>query len=103
MNAIQDRRQAESRWVSIAADINDNNRVSGRREFTDRRGAYLDVTQDSEHFLFMMCNWLGDNTKGAWHIGPNESEPKGSPVSCRVRFDDPYDLEAFSVWLEIWG
>jgi hypothetical protein len=103
MNAVQDRRQTEGRRTSVAAIINDDKRINGRRENPDRRGAYLNITLDGEQFIFMMCTWLDTNARGAWHIGPNENEPNNSAARFRIRFDDDYDLEAFKIWLETWG
>ena len=103
MDSSQDRRQVESRRVSVSAEINEDKRASdGRRSGVDRRGAFLNVTHDSEDFLFLMCTWLNTMIKGTWYIGPNESEPDASPVSFRVRFDEEADLAAFNEWLEIW-
>ena len=103
MLATQDRRQTESRRVSVAADIKEDKRSDGRRSDNDRRGKYLNIDHDSENFLFGMCEWLNASTKGAWQIGPNESEPEGSPVSCRVRFDDEADLAAVLAWMDTWS
>jgi hypothetical protein len=102
MLATQDRRQTESRRVSVSADIKEDQRSDGRRSDADRRGNYLNIDHDSENFLFEMCEWLNSSTKGAWLIGPNESEPAGSPVSCRVRFDEEADLTAFITWMNDW-
>ncbi|MBT7770679.1 MAG: hypothetical protein HN705_11845 [Rhodospirillales bacterium] len=102
MLATQDRRQTESRRVSVSADIKEDQRSDGRRSDSDRRGNYINIDHDSEIFLFEMCEWLNASTKDAWQIGPNESEPSGSPVSCRVRFDNETDLTAFIAWMDGW-
>jgi hypothetical protein len=96
MGMNEDRRQSESRRVSVSAEIENDQRSDGRRKSDDRRGKFVNVDKDSENSLFEMCKWLKASYKGAWQIGTNESEPNGSAVSCRIRFEDETDLMAFN-------
>jgi hypothetical protein len=102
MSPNQDRRQVESRRVSLSTEVTKDQRSDGRRKSDDRRGKHVNIDKDSENFLFEMCKWFNSSCKGAWQIGPNESEPGNSPVSCRVRFEDEADQTAFNSWVDGW-
>jgi len=103
MSLNQDRRQVESRRVFLSTKVANDQRSDGRRKSDDRRGKHVNIDKDGGNFLFEMCKWLNSSCKGTWKIGPNESEPGDSPVSCRVRFKDEADLNAFNAWADNWG
>lgn len=96
------RRNNNERRVSISATTVENREGDERRTSEDRRGHYQNLFSTDDNFLYEVFAWLIDCTGGEWSSGPNDNEPDGSPVTCRVRFDDPADLEKFVQWLAEW-
>ncbi len=102
VHARSDRRNKEDRRVSVSASVLDHRQGGDRRGSEDRRGHYHNLFNPDDNFLYEVFVWLVDNTKGKWSSGANVNEPDDSPVTCRVRFDEEADLEAFVAWLSEW-
>ncbi|MCP4710376.1 MAG: hypothetical protein GY869_17270, partial [Planctomycetes bacterium] len=96
------RRRKEDRRVSISASVEDRRLLGDRRSLADRRGHYFNLFDPRDDFLYEVFIWLIDSTEGEWASGANENEPKDSPVTCRIRFDEESDLRAFITWLDEW-
>lgn len=101
-HARPDRRHDEDRRVSISASVVEHRKGRDRRHSDDRRGHYQNLFSPDNNFLYEVFVWLIDCTEGEWSSGANDHEPEGSAVTCRVRFDEESDLEAFVAWLSGW-
>lgn len=99
VNSHSERRQKESRRVSISASTNDSRNGADRRQAEDRRGYFENLANPDAHFLSEIMTWLVDNTRGEWRAGANGHEPDDSLISCRIRFEEEADLDAFIAWL----
>jgi hypothetical protein len=101
-------RRQESRRVSIEASSDVDNRKKSdrrgddRRGGPDRRGFFQNLYNPDDNFLYDVFMWLIDNIEGEWTAGPNENEIPDSKVTCRIRFDNKKDLDAFIIWLRKW-
>ena len=103
-------RRQESRRVSLAASVDDDNRTGDRRDkgddrrgsAPDRRGHFQNLFSPNDNFLYEAFMWLIDNSEGEWTAGPNENDTEDDRVTCRIRFDQKSDLEAFINWLKEW-
>jgi len=97
-----ERRRNDDRRVSISASVSDRRSTNDRRSQEDRRGHYFNLFNPRDEFLYEVFIWLIDCTQGEWFSGANENEPDDSPVTCRIRFEEEDDLNAFIAWLTEW-
>ena len=51
------------------------------------------------NFLYDVFMWLIDNVSGEWSTGPFEDDPGDQFVTCRVKFKEQKDLDAFVTWM----
>ena len=100
--ARPERRHVEDRRISIRATSVERRQGGDRRRDSDRRGHYHNIFNPDDNFLYEVFMWLVDHTEGEWSTGEAENEPDGSPVTCRIRFEDGKDLEAFVAWAKEW-
>ncbi len=70
--------------------------------------AISDITQNDKfknfysangNFLYDVFMWLVDNVSGEWSSGSFEDDPGDQFVTCRVKFEEKKDLEAFVTWM----
>ena len=102
VKAPSDRRSKKDRRVTVSAWVRDRRERTDRRQPGDRRGHYYNQVNPDDNFLYEVFVWLIDSTKGEWSCGANEHEPEDSPVTCRIRFDNETDLNAFIAWVSEW-
>ncbi|MBT3906444.1 MAG: hypothetical protein HOB79_18760 [Rhodospirillaceae bacterium] len=103
-------RRQGSRRLSVAASVDEDNRKGDRRDrggdrredAPDRRGHFQNLFSPNDNFLYEVFMWLIDNSEGEWTAGPNENDTEDDRVTCRIRFDQKSDLEAFINWLKEW-
>ena len=87
-------RRAVGEAVTVDQRKNDDRRLA-----EDRRGFYVNLVSDDEVFFDAVIAWLMENGDEKWTIGPNDNEPQGSEVTCRVRFESIEMLAEFETWL----
>jgi|GEM_PF-1208636 len=95
-------RRTGNRRVSISASVENRRDKGDRRSPEDRRGNFFNLYNPRDDFLYEAFAWLIDTAQGEWTSGPNENEPDESLVTCRIRFEEKSDLEAFIEWLNKW-
>jgi hypothetical protein len=97
----KDNRRGDGTRRAVKESVNDDQRKNDdRRLDDDRRGFYVNLLSDDEGFFDAVIAWLMDNGDEKWTIGPNDNEPEGSVVTCRVRFESAEMLRGFETWLD---
>jgi hypothetical protein len=97
----KDNRRGDGTRRAVEESVSDDKRKNDdRRLYDDRRGFYLNLLSDGEGFFDAVIAWLMDHGDEKWTIGPNDNEPEGSEVTCRVRFESAEMLAEFEAWLD---
>jgi hypothetical protein len=76
----------------------------------NQNDTFKNLYSGTDNFLYDVFMWLIDNISGDWSTGPVENGPiedgPANPadhdnefVTCRVKFKDQKDLNAFVAWL----